>query len=78
MILQENMSFGQISEVGPVTIFTVSYQCIEHLGVAFVFHDLYPVQLVFYMVAVDDHHGRIEIVKTEIESTAPVGWDQVI
>ena len=43
VVLKEDVTFLEVAEVRPVTILAISHQGVEHLRVAVVLQDLYPV-----------------------------------
>ena len=65
VILKKYISFLRISEIRPVFIFTVCYQCIPHIIVTIIFNQFNSVQPMFYMVAFYDNGSCIKFFLVE-------------
>lgn len=65
MVLQENVPFGGVTEVGPIAVFAIGNERVPFLIVAVVLEQLRAVEPVFDVATADDNEGGVELVDVE-------------
>ena len=76
VILQEDMTFGGVPEVGPVAVLAVGHEGVPLLVVAAVLQDLDSVEPVLYVVTHDD--DECVVIDTHVERLLLGRWNEVI
>lgn len=59
VVLQEDMTFCSIAEVGPILVFAVSHKGIPHLVVAIVLKEFFSIEPVLHMVSFNFDHSCV-------------------
>ena len=77
VLLEQDVTFGVVAEVLPVTVLAVGDQSVEHLIIALVFDDLDPIEPMFDMIAAHLDPGGVPAVLVK-RSGGLVGRNQIV